>query len=76
VGTWVIIKRRKDSTLLYLASITFPFGLRRSKVETGLKCIDEILRDTVIGEKLKDYWVERDSISIEEAETRLREITS
>jgi hypothetical protein len=75
-STLIIIERRRDSTLLYLAAVTFPIGLRWSKVEMGLRCIDEILRGTVIGKKLKEYWVERDSISIEEAETRLREITS
>ena len=37
--------------------------------------IDTILRETVLGKRLKEYWLSKDGISEDEAERRLEEIT-
>jgi hypothetical protein len=38
--------------------------------------VDKIVRDTILGKKLKKYWIENERIPSEDAQKRLEEITS
>jgi hypothetical protein len=80
----IFIFVEKDLTELYTS-----FTYQRSKQKTSwdrfvgkllrhacLVYIDEILEETLVGEKLKEYWIKRDGITMEDAKARLRKITS
>ena len=64
--TYIFLKRGENSIEISTYS--------PKKIESKV-IIDTILRETVLGRRLKEYWVSKDGISEYEAEKRLEEIT-